>query len=87
MLAMPYAIKFMTWLRPWRRDAGTARPSRTLPDVLQKMQKIAIELLRILQESEMTYTGLEQQSGIWDFFGHEFGILALNGLIVISVRD
>src|SRR5262245_43391940 len=51
------------------------------------MQKIAIELLVILQKSEMTYAGQEQQTGIWDFSGHEFGILALDRLVVIAVND
>src|SRR5262249_467424 len=72
----------------WRRqEQRGVRLSGALPRVLQKMQKNAIELLVILQKSEMTYAGQEQQSGIWDYSGHEFGILALDRLVVIAVND
>src|SRR5262249_22667366 len=62
-------------------------PCTPLLGVPQKMQKMAIELLRVLQKSKMTYARQEQQSCIWDFLGHELGIVSIDRLVVVRVNN
>ena len=55
--------------------------------VLQKMQHFGGELVGVLDEREMADRRLQQQAGAGNARGHELGVLALDGLVMVGVGE
>src|SRR5208283_2550338 len=71
---------------PDPRSARLARPS-PLCGMLHKMEDVIVELDWVLQKGKVADLGLQQQTAAGDPARHEFGIVPLDGLVVVGVDD